>query len=241
MSVDYQENIPLPVSDVKLQEIFSKAMTQVYLWMAMGLMVTAVVAVVVVSSPFLLGLIFSSRIVFYGLLILEFVLVLAVSRVVMTVSSGAGLALFFLYAAVNGLTLSVVFLVYQLGTIGLAFITTAVTFGIMSVVGYTTKQDLTRWGGLLFMALIGLIVASIVNLFLASSALDWVITYAGILIFMGLTVYDTNRIKKMTYALAAQGETNIVDRVAVMGALRLYLDFINLFLYILRLLGRRRR
>ena len=241
MSVNYQENIPLPVSDVKLQEIFSKAMTQVYLWMAMGLMVTAVVSVIVVSSPFLLGLVFSNIIVFWGLLILELILVIAVSRVAMRVSSGAGLALFFLYAAVNGLTLSVVFLVYQLGTIGLAFITTAVTFGIMSVVGYTTKQDLSRWGGLLFMALIGLIVASVVNMFLASTALDWVVTYAGILIFMGLTVYDTNRIKKMTYALAAQGETNIIDRVAVMGALRLYLDFINLFLYILRLLGRRRR
>jgi FtsH-binding integral membrane protein len=241
MSANYQENIPLPVSDIKLQEIFSKAMTQVYLWMAMGLMVTAVVSVVVVSSPFLLGLVFSSTLVFWGLLILELILVMAVSRVAMTVSSGAGLALFFVYAAVNGLTLSVIFLVYDLGTIGLAFITTAVTFGVMSVVGYTTKQDLTRWGGLLFMALIGLIIASVVNLFLASTALDWVITYAGILIFLGLTVYDTNRIKKMTYALAAQGEINIIDRVAVMGALRLYLDFINLFLYILRLLGRRRR
>lgn len=240
MSVNYQENVPLPVSDVKLQEIFSKAMTQVYLWIAMGLMVTAVVSVIVVSSPFLLGLIFSSSIVFWGLLIFELILVLAVSRVAMTVSSGAGLALFFLYAAVNGLTLSVIFLVYDLGTIGLAFITTAVTFGVMSVVGYTTKQDLTRWGGLLFMALIGLIIASVVNLFLASTALDWVITYAGILIFLGLTVYDTNRIKKMTYALAAQGETNLVDRVAVIGALWLYLDFINLFLKILRLLGRRR-
>lgn len=240
MSVNYQENVPLPISDVKLQEVFSKAMTQVYLWMAMGLMITAVVSVIVVSSPFLLGLIFSSSIVFWGLLIFELILVLVVSRVAMTVSSGAGLALFFLYAAVNGLTLSVIFLVYDLGTIGLAFITTAVTFGVMSVVGYTTKQDLTRWGGFLFMALIGLIIASVVNLFLASTALDWVITYAGILIFLGLTVYDTNRIKKMTYDLAAQGETNLVDRVAVIGALWLYLDFINLFLKILRLLGRRR-
>lgn len=240
MSVNYQENVPLPISDVKLQEVFSKAMTQVYLWMAMGLMITAVVSVIVVSSPFLLGLIFSSSIVFWGLLIFELILVLVVSRVAMTVSSGAGLALFFLYAAVNGLTLSVIFLVYDLGTISLAFITTAVTFGVMSVVGYTTKQDLTRWGGFLFMALIGLIIASVVNLFLASTALDWVITYAGILIFLGLTVYDTNRIKKMTYDLAAQGETNLVDRVAVIGALWLYLDFINLFLKILRLLGRRR-
>ena len=240
MSYNYQENIPSPVSDVKLQEIFTQAMTQVYLWMAMGLMVTAVVAVIVSSSPFLLGLIFSSPIVLVGLIILELILVLAVSRVAMSVSSGVGLALFFVYAAVNGLTLSVIFLVYDLGSIGLAFITTAVTFGVMSVIGFTTKQDLSRWGGILLMALIGLIIASIVNIFLASSALDWVITYAGILIFMALTVYDTKRIKQMTHALALEGETNVIDRVAVMGALRLYLDFINLFLYILKLLGRRR-
>ena len=240
MSTSYQDSVPLPVSDVKLQEIFTKAMTQVYLWMAMGLMLTAVVSVVVVSSPFLLGLVFGTPAIIWGLLIFELILVIAISRVVMSVSSGAGLALFFVYAAVNGLTLSVIFLVYDLGTIGLAFITTAVTFGVMSVVGYTTKQDLTRWGGLLLMALIGLIIASIVNMFLASTALDWIVTYAGILIFMGLTVYDTNRIKKMTYALASQGETNLADRIAVMGALRLYLDFINLFLFILRLLGRRR-
>ena len=240
MSYNYQENIPSPVSDVKLQEIFTQAMTQVYLWMAMGLMVTAVVAVIVSSSPFLLGLIFSSPIVLVGLIILELILVLAVSRVAMSVSSGAGLALFFVYAAVNGLTLSVIFLVYDLGSIGLAFITTAVTFGVMSVIGFTTKQDLSRWGGILLMALIGLIIASVVNIFLASSALDWVITYAGILIFMALTVYDTKRIKQMTHALALEGETNVIDRVAVMGALRLYLDFINLFLYILKLLGRRR-
>ena len=240
MSYNYQENIPSPVSDVKLQEIFTQAMTQVYLWMAMGLMVTAVVAVIVSSSPFLLGLIFSSPIVLVGLIILELILVLAVSRVAMSVSSGVGLALFFVYAAVNGLTLSVIFLVYDLGSIGLAFITTAVTFGVMSVIGFTTKQDLSRWGGILLMALIGLIIASVVNIFLASSALDWVITYAGILIFMALTVYDTKRIKQMTHALALEGETNVIDRVAVMGALRLYLDFINLFLYILKLLSRRR-
>ena len=240
MSYNYQENIPSPVSDVKLQEIFTQAMTQVYLWMAMGLMVTAVVAVIVSSSPFLLGLIFSSPIVLVGLIILELILVLAVSRVAMSVSSGAGLALFFVYAAVNGLTLSVIFLVYDLGSIGLAFITTAVTFGVMSVIGFTTKQDLSRWGGILLMALIGLIIASIVNIFLASSALDWVITYAGILIFMALTVYDTKRIKQMTHALALEGETNVIDRMSIMGALRLSLDFINLFLYILKLLGRRR-
>ncbi|MCP4428242.1 MAG: Bax inhibitor-1/YccA family protein, partial [Chloroflexi bacterium] len=195
----------------------------------------------VVSSPALLSLIFSSNITFFGLIIGELLLVIAIGRVVARISPGAGLALFFLYAALNGATLSVIFLAYQLGTIVLAFGVTAVTFGVMSIIGFTTKQDLTKWGGILFMALIGLIIASIANMFLASSALDWVITYAGILIFMGLTVYDTKRIKEMTYALALQGDAQVVSRVGVMGALRLYLDFINLFLYILRLLGRRRR
>jgi hypothetical protein len=216
-------------------------MARVYLWMMLGLMVTAVVSLFVISSPMLLSLIFSSNLTFFGLIIGEFVLVIAISRVVTRVSPMAGLALFFLYAALNGATLSVIFLAYQLGTIVLAFGVTAVTFGIMSIIGFTTKQDLTKWGGILFMALIGLIIASVANMFLASSALDWIITYAGILIFMGLTVYDTKRIKTMTYTLAAQGDTQVVSRVGVMGALRLYLDFINLFLYILRLLGRRRR
>ncbi|KAA3658732.1 MAG: BAX inhibitor (BI)-1/YccA family protein [Chloroflexi bacterium] len=224
-----------------MQEIFTNIMTQVYLWMALGLVVTAVTAFITVSSPFLLGLIFSSRFVFWGLVIFELILVFSITKVATSVSSQAGLALFFLYAAVNGLTLSAIFLVYQMGTIVLAFGATAITFGIMSVIGYTTKQDLTRWGGILFASLIGLIIASVVNMFLASSALDWVIAYAGILIFMGLTVYDTKRIKGMAITLATQGDTNVIGRVAVMGALRLYLDFINLFLFILRLLGRRRR
>ena len=179
---------------------------------------------------------------FYGLLIGEIVLVLAIGRVVMKVSAGKeGLALFFVYAFLNGLTMSVIFFAYDLGTIWLAFGSTAVLFGIMSVVGYTTKQDLSNWGGILMMGLIGLIVASVANMFFANSTLDWIITYAGILLFLALTVYDTNRIKKMTYAALATGQTEVCGAEWVSSARCVSTwIFINLFLYILRLLGRRR-
>ncbi len=241
MSYEFdQQQVPMPLSEAEMSQTFIAAMQKVYTWMALGLLTTAVSAIAVFSFPFLAAIIFSSPIVFYGLLIGEIVLVIAIGRVVMKVSAGKGLALFFLYAFLNGLTLSVIFFAYDLGTIWLAFGTTAVLFGIMSIVGYTTKEDLSGWGGFLMMGLIGLIIASVANMFFANSTLDWIITYAGILIFLGLTVYDTNRIKKLTQAALISGQTDVVARMGVIGALRLYLDFINLFLYILRLLGRRR-
>ena len=241
MSYEFdQQPMPMPLSEAQMSQTFIAAMQKVYTWMALGLLTTAVSAIAVFSLPFLAAIIFSSPIVFYGLLIGEIVLVIAIGRVVTKVSAGKGLALFFLYAFLNGLTLSVIFFIYDLGTIWLAFGATAVLFGIMSIVGYTTKQDLSNWGGILMMGLIGLIVASVANMFFANSTLDWIITYAGILLFLALTVYDTNRIKQMTYAALAAGQTEVVARMGVIGALRLYLDFINLFLYILRLFGRRR-
>lgn len=240
MSSNYQDPMLLPVSEGRVSELFTAAMRRVYLWMTLGLMVTTAVSLFVISSETVLRLLFSNVLVFYGLLFGELALVLAISRAINKLSPATAVALFLFYAAVNGLTLSVIFLAYELGTIVLAFGTTAVLFLILSIVGYTTRQDLSKWGGILFMALIGLILASIANMFLASSGLDWIITYAGVLIFMGLTVYDTQRIKTMTYALAATGDEQVVSKVGVMGALRLYLDFINMFLYLLRLFGRRR-
>ena len=241
MSYEFdQQQVPMPLSEAEMTQTFVAAMQKVYTWMALGLLTTAISAVAVFLIPPLARFIFGSRFVFYGLLIGELVLVIAASRVAMKVSAEKGLALFFVYAFVNGLTLSFIFLVYDLGTIWLAFGSTAVLFGIMSVVGYTTKEDLSGWGGFLMMGLVGLIVASIANMFFANSALDWIVTYAGILIFLGLTVYDTNRIKKLTYTALATGQTDVAARMGVIGALHLYLDFINLFLYILRLVGRRR-
>jgi FtsH-binding integral membrane protein len=240
MSYEFDQQVPMPVSEAEMSRTFVAAMQKVYTWMALGLLLTAVTAIAVFSVPLLTALIYSSQFVFFGLLISEFILVVAIGRVVTRVSANTGLALFFVYSAVNGLTLSVVFLVYDLGTIWLAFGTTAVLFGVMSIIGYTTKEDLSHWGGILMMALVGLIIASIANLFLANSTLDWIVTYVGVFLFLALTVYDTNRIKKMTFAAIVAGQSDVASRIGVIGALHLYLDFINLFLYILRLLGRRR-
>ena len=145
---------------------------------------------------------------------------------------------FIAYSVLNGATLSVIFLVYDLGSIGTTFLVTAGMFGAMSIYGYITGRDLSSWGNLLTMALVGVIIASLVNLFLKSDALMWIITYVGILLFVGLTAYDTQQIKRMIYSDAEVDET--MQKFALIGALSLYLDFINLFLYLLRLLGNRR-
>lgn len=235
----YPNNVPRQISPVEFQEAFSTAMQRVYLWMALGLAVTAVVSVFIAGSEVLLSLIFNSPL-WIGLFIGEIILVVAITPLTMRMSPTIGLIAFFVYAAINGLTLSAIFIVYELGTISLAFSTTALLFGIMSVLGYTTKQDLSHWRNFLLMGLVGLIIATIGNIFLANSTLDWIITYVGIGLFLALTVYDTQQIKNMTLHSLVQGDSLLASRIGVMGALRLYLDFINLFLYILRLFGRRR-
>ena len=222
-----------------LDTTFFAVMQRVYAWMALGLFLTAGVAYIVAHSPLVL-LIASNPFLFYGLIIGELGLVIAISYGINKMSPTLAMGLFLLYAAVNGMTLAFILLVYTGASIALTFSATAALFGVMSVVGYTTKMDLSRFGSYLMMALIGLIVASVVNIFWANSTLEWIITYAGILIFLGLTIYDTKRIKEMTLAAMYRGDELVVNRVGIIGALRLYLDFINLFLYLLRLLGRRR-
>jgi uncharacterized protein len=172
------------------------------------------------------------------LFIVEIGLVITISRAINKLNATAATALFLLYSAINGLTLSAIFLVYAHATLAGAFIVTAGTFGAVSLYGHVTKADLTKLGTFLFMALIGLIIASVVNMFLANTALDWIITYAGVLIFVGLTAYDTQKLK----IIAIQTEDNpaLAARLSVNGALSLYLDFINLFLYILRIMGNRK-
>ncbi len=239
---NYQDQYPADVSEARLGELFAGVMQRVYGWMSLGLLVTTVVAFLTLSSDTLLNFVFGNMLVFWGLVIGQLVLVFSINRVISKISSTAGLMLFFLYAALNGVTLSIIFLAYGLGTIILAFGTTTLIFVILTIVGLTTKEDLTKWGPILLVGLLGIIAASVVNMFLASTALDWVVTYAGILIFLGLIVYDSNMIKKMTYAVVLQGHGNqeTLNSIAVIGALRLYLDFINLFLRLLRVLGRRR-
>ncbi len=210
----------------------------VYLWMTMALCLTALTAYAVAGSESLLQAIFSNRFIFYGLIIGELVLVMVLAANILRMSFLTATLLFIAYSVVNGATLSVIFLVYDLGSIGLTFLVTAGMFGAMSLYGFVTGRDLSSWRNLLVMALVGVVIASLVNLFLRSEALMWIVTYIGILLFVGLTAYDTQRIKRMIYSGAEVDET--MQKLALLGALSLYLDFINLFLYMLRLLGNRR-
>ena len=215
------------LSDLQIDEVFKTVMRRVYLWMALGLLLTTGAALATVMTP-LGNLVFSSIYVFYGLMFGELVLVMVLSAGIQKLHPALAGVLFFTYAALNGVTLSAIFLVYQLGSIGMAFFVAACLFGAMSLIGYSTKKDLTSWSGFLMMGLIGLVIAMVVNIFLASSGLDWVISIVGVLLFLGLTIFDTQRIKRMTVQ-------------SMLGALKLYLDFINIFLYLLRFFGRRRR
>jgi len=207
---------------------------QVYAWMGCGLALTAIVALITVSSPELLQAIVGNRLVFYGLMIGELALVFTLSGAINRMSATVATMLFIGYSALNGLTLSVIFLVYTADSIASTFAVSAAMFGAMSVYGYTTKKDLTSWGNFLFMGLIGIVIASLVNLFMRNDAASWVISAIGVIVFTGLTAYDTWKIK----ALAAEGAEG--RKPAILGALTLYLDFINLFLMLLRLMGGRR-
>lgn len=213
-------------------------MTKVYGWMCLALVVTGFVAMFTASSQVMVETIFSSSWTFYGLIILEFIMVGALVGWVKKMSAMTATAVFLLYSAVNGLTLSVIFLVFTAGSIASTFFITAGTFGAMSFYGYTTKKDLTSWGSLLYMSLFGLIIASVVNMFMQSTMLYWITTYAGVLIFVGLTAYDTQKIKNMN--IIGNEGTEEDQKEAIMGALTLYLDFINLFLYLLRIFGKRK-
>lgn len=210
---------------------------RVYNWMGLGLALTAIVAYYTAASPTLTRLILGNQLIFFALIIGQLGLVIGLSAAIDRLAPTTATLLFFLYAGLTGLTLSVVFLAYTQSSIASTFFVTAGTFGITSIYGYTTKRDLTSWGSFFFMGLVGIILASLVNFWLQSEAIYWVTTYIGIIVFVGLTAYDTQAIKNM----AAAGFTDAASesKAAVIGALRLYLDFINLFLMLLRLMGRR--
>ena len=219
---------------------FTGVMTRVYAWMTAALLITAGVAIYTAHSPALLNLIFGNGATLLILCVVELALVIGVTWGINRLSPTMATTLFLVYSAINGLTLASIFFAYSLGTIYQAFAASALTFGAMSLFGYTTKRDLSGLRGFLFMALIGLIIASVINIFWANSTMDAIITYIGVFIFVGLTAYDTQKIKAMSAAAEQYGDAAAPGRVAVMGALSLYLDFINLFLYILRLFGRGR-
>lgn len=230
-------------SSVRQQEIvstntFSALMRKVYTWMALALTITGFTAYYVASSPAILQAIMTNQILFFGLLIGELALVWGVSAAINRLSLTTATLLFILYSVLNGVTMSFIFLAYTMTSIASVFFITAGTFAAMSLYGYFTKADLSKMGQILFMALIGLIIATIVNLFIKSSGLTMILSYVGVLIFVGLTAWDTQKIKQMLQLATDTGET--AQKVALMGALSLYLDFINLFLYLLRIFGNSR-
>jgi FtsH-binding integral membrane protein len=222
----------------------SAVMRQVYLWMALGLLVAFGVAFAVSNAAFSVDQ-FTGRIIpapWVGLtmivsLIAYFILAFALQPLIMRLQPAVGSMLYLLFTALFGVMLSTIFVNYRIGTITTAFIATAGMFGAMSIVGYTTKMDLSRFGSILMMALIGLIIASIINIFLQLSALYWLINYAGVLIFAGMTAYDTQWIKTYANGVAMSGDRDAGARIALVGAFHLFLDFMNLFLFILRIMG----
>lgn len=220
------------------QTIQAAFMSKVYTWMSGGLAITGLIAMYVASTPSLIQAITGNTFLFFGLIIGEIFLVGYLVSVIKKISAQTAGIIFTAYAALNGLTLAVVFSIYSQQSIASTFFVTAGTFAIMSFYGYYTKKDLTSWGNLLFMALIGIIIASVVNFFMQSEMMYWLITYAGVLIFVGLTAYDTQKIKRMGAASEVGSEEE--SKSAIVGALMLYLDFINLFLLLLRILGDRK-
>lgn len=224
--------------DYAMSTAFPALMRKVFVWMTLALAITGLTAYGVATSPTILSLIFSSNVTVFGLIIAEFALVFAISGAINRLSLSTATLLFILYSVINGATLSSIFLTFSVATISKVFFITAGTFGAMALVGYTTKTDLTSMGKLLFMALLGIIIASVVNMFVGSSGLDLILSYVGVLVFVGLTAYDTQKIKQMCQAAPDAGES--AQKLALIGALSLYLDFINLFLYLLRIFGNNR-
>ena len=230
----------MQLDQLQFDETFIAVIQRVYLWMTLGLLITSGAAYLTASTV-LSQIIFSTPYLYLGLMMGELILVIVLSAAINRLNPAVATMMFFIYAVLNGMTLSAIFLVYELGSIFIAFLITACLFGSMTIIGYSTKKNLNNWGGYLFMALIGMVITSVVNIFIGSGPLDWIISFVMVFIFLGLTIYDTQRIKKMIAFSPQQGETAIISRVGLMGALSLYLDFINLFLQILRLFGRRRR
>ncbi len=227
---------PTATSDYQIRE--HNFITRVYSWMCFALVITGLVAFYVASTPILVKTIATNQILFIGLIIVEIGMVMALVALMNKISATTAILLFIAYSALNGVTLSVILLAFTATSVASTFFATAATFAAMSCIGWFTKKDLTSIGHLCFMALIGLIIASVINIFLHSTLMYWIVTYVGILIFVGLIAYDTQKIKKMSRTFEANSEAG--KKTAIMGALALYLDFINLFLLLLRIFGDRR-
>ena len=224
------------ISSTQTQSVVGAFMTKVYSWMTLALFITGIVAMYVASSEQLLSIVFGTKYMFMGLIIAQLGVVWYLSARVSKLSYTTAIIMFILYSVLSGITLSSIFIIYTASSIASTFFITAGTFGVMSLAGFFTKKDLSGFGAIMMMGLIGLIIATVVNYFLQSSTLNYIISYAGVMIFVGLTAYDTQKLKLM----ATQLDGEQAKKGSIMGALTLYLDFINLFLYLLRVLGDRK-
>ncbi len=238
--MDYEEftNVVPRERELELSAAFPVLMRKVYLWMAMALVITGLTAYFVASNETLITMLVTNQILFWGLAIAEIGLVIGLTAAINKLSLTTATLMFVLYSVINGATMSFIFLIYTASSITNVFFITAGTFAAMAAFGYFTKTDLSSMGKYLMMALIGIIIATIVNIFTKSEGLAVVLNYIGVLVFVGLTAYDSQKIKQMLLAAPDAGEG--AQKVALLGALSLYLDFINLFLYLLRILGSRR-
>lgn len=218
-------------------QAFPVLMRKVYVWMTLALAITGFTAYGVATSPGIMQAIYSNPVLFWGLIIAEFALVFGVSAAINRLSLTFATLMFVLYSVINGALLSYIFILYTTSSISTVFFITAGTFAAMAIIGYTTKTDLSSWGKILLMALIGLIIATIVNVFIKSTMFNLILSYVGVLIFVGLTAYDSQKIKQML--LQTPDASEGAQKIALLGALTLYLDFINLFIYLLRIFGKR--
>jgi len=231
------ESIPLKRAETQVR--VNEFVRSVYNWMAIGLGLTGLVAFYVASSETLLRLIFSNQLIFFGLIIGELALVFTISARVNKMQASTATSFFLLYAALNGATLSAIFLIYTRSSITSTFFICAATFVASSIFGMVTKRDLTSMGQFMFMGLIGIVIASVVNLFVRSSGMSLIVSYIGVIVFVGLTAYDTQKLRTMAISQPDGLDGGTIRKGAILGALTLYLDFINLFLMLLRILGSR--
>ena len=216
--------------------VYSALLKKVYLWMALALVVSGLVAAYIAQNPNLLQMVFSGGTLLV-LVVAEVALVWILSARIMKMSFATAGLMFLAYSVLNGATLSVIFVAYTQESIATTFYITAGTFAATSLIGYTTKKDMSSFGNFFLMALVGLIIASVVNIFVGSSTLYWIISYVGVLLFVGLTAYDTQKIKNMLTEYGIE-DSEMTRKLALLGSLTLYLDFINLFIYLLRIFGR---
>lgn len=211
----------------------------VYEWMMVGLLVSGLSAFMVTHSAFLVHMLFGNPYMIWVLFFIELGLVIAISAGIDKMDVSTAKVLFILFSIIDGMTLSSIFLVFTEASIVTTFFIAAMTFGVMSLYGYFTDSDLSSWGTLLFAGLIGVVIAVIINFFLQSPVFEWWISIIGVIVFVGLTAYDTQKIKQMGEAMS-NGDPSVLNRIAIVGALALYLDFINLFIFLLEFFGNRR-